>query len=106
MLFDKPVFADIYQAFEEFIGSSPWIVFKATFITSFIKAEFKKLGKDKPNPKIDQIENMKGQKIKGDRSFNNLSQHFKVQRDGRGALADSKALAVLYVGLVSEGAEI
>jgi hypothetical protein len=49
---------------------------------------------------------MKGQKLKGDRNFNNLSQHFKVQRDGRGALADSKALAILYVGLVAEGIEI
>ena len=104
-LSDKPLFADVSKAFDDFIGSSPLIIHNAEFDLGFLNAERDRLGFE-PIPMdraIDTVQ-MARRKFPGSQaSLDALCRRFQIDisdRDIHGALKDAKLLAEVYLELI------
>ena len=104
-LSDKPLFADVSKAFDDFIGSSPLIIHNAEFDLGFLNAERDRLGFE-PIPMdraIDTVQ-MARRKFPGSQaSLDALCRRFQIDisdRDVHGALKDAKLLAEVYLELI------
>lgn len=104
-LSDKPVFADVSEAFNEFLGDSPLIIHNADFDMGFINAERERLGLD-PLPRdqaVDTVQ-MARKKFPGAQaSLDALCRRFQIDNSDRelhGALKDARLLAEVYLELI------
>jgi len=104
-LSDKPLFADVSKAFDDFIGSSPLIIHNAEFDLGFLNAERDRLDFE-PIPMdraIDTVQ-MARRKFPGSQaSLDALCRRFQIDisdRDIHGALKDAKLLAEVYLELI------
>jgi DNA polymerase III subunit epsilon len=105
-LADKPLFADIAQAFFEFIKGAELVIHNAPFDVGFMDHEFAKLGPANPGKTADYCGVldtlvMARQKHPGQRnSLDALCQRYGVdnsKRDLHGALLDAEILADVYL---------
>lgn len=104
-LADKPLFAQIADAFLKFIGDAPLVIHNAAFDIRFINAELARAGRE-PIPfgrAIDTIEIAKT-KLPGARySLDELCRRFGIDLSARtkhGALLDAELTARLYLELI------
>ncbi len=104
-LADKPLFADVADAFLEFLGDAPLVIHNASFDIKFINAELNRTGR-KPIAlarAIDTIEIAK-RKVPGARySLDELCKRFGVDLSARtkhGALLDAQLTAEIYLELI------
>ena len=104
-LSDKPLFADIADAFLEFIGDDPLIIHNADFDMGFLNAELMAI--DRPaldmSRAIDTVR-MARRKFPGSpANLDALCRRFQIDNTGRelhGALKDSQLLAGVYLELI------
>ncbi len=101
---DKPVFADVAEAFLAFVGDAPLIAHNASFDMKFINAELRLCGRgDLAAHKVIDTLAMARQKFPGaPASLDALCRRFNVDnsnRDLHGALIDSELLAGVYLEL-------
>ena len=104
-LSDKPVFAAVCEAFDEFIGDSQLIIHNAEFDMGFLNAERERLD-FQPLPMdraIDTVQ-MARQKFSGSQAnLDALCRRFSIDNSDRslhGALKDAKLLAEAYLELI------
>jgi DNA polymerase-3 subunit epsilon len=102
-LADKPLFADMAEAFLEFIGDAQLVIHNATFDIGFLNAELARLDRPKlANPYVDTV-SMARRKFPGQRaSLDALCERFGIDNSSRtkhGALLDSELLAEVYLEL-------
>jgi DNA polymerase III subunit epsilon len=102
-LADKPLFADVAEAFLEFIGEAQLVIHNAQFDIGFLNAELDRVGKAKlANPYVDTV-SMARRKFPGQRaSLDALCERFGIDNSSRtkhGALLDSELLAEVYLEL-------
>ena len=101
----KDRFADIADAFLEFIGNAPLVIHNAEFDLRFLNAELARIGRDPIDEgrAVDTVL-IARQKFPGARaSLDALCQRFEIDlaaRDKHGALVDSHLLAAVYLELV------
>lgn len=102
---DKPLFAEIYTDFLEFVGDAPLVIHNAEFDIKFLNHELKTVGH--PGFKLkDAIDTLKIAREKFPGSPANLDalcRRFGVDNSGReyhGALLDSQLLAEVYLELL------
>ncbi|MBT3305142.1 MAG: DNA polymerase III subunit epsilon [Alphaproteobacteria bacterium] len=104
-LSDKPLFADVSAAFDEFIGDSPLIIHNAEFDMGFLNAERKRLGFD-PIPMVRAVDTvqMARRKFPGSQvNLDALCRRFSIDISDRalhGALKDARLLAEVYLELI------
>lgn len=101
---DKPVFAEVAEAFLAFVGDAPLIAHNADFDMKFINAELRACGRaDLSGHKVHDTLAMARQKFPGaPASLDALCRRFGVDnsnRDLHGALIDSELLAGVYLEL-------
>lgn len=101
---DKPVFAEVVEAFLAFVGEAPLIAHNASFDMKFINAELRACGRpDLSAHKVIDTLAMARQKYPGaPASLDALCRRFGVDnsnRDLHGALIDSELLAGVYLEL-------
>lgn len=98
---DKPVFADVFNAFSTFIGDSPIIAHNAPFDFGFLDAEMDRLNV----PRIDRArmvdtKAIANQQFPGEKAtLDSLCDRFGVDRSNRtlhGALLDAQILSDVY----------
>ena len=104
-LSDKPLYAAISDAFDDFIGDSPLIIHNADFDMGFLNAERERLGLE-PMPMtraIDTVQ-MARRKFSGSQvNLDALCRRFQIDnsdRDLHGALKDARLLAEVYLELI------
>ena len=102
---DKPVFADIAQAFVDFIGDAKLVIHNAAFDMKFLNAELGWLGR--PLLPMDQAVDtlaIARRKFPGSpASLDALCRRFGIDNSARtyhGALLDSEILAEVYLELI------
>ncbi|WP_272010179.1 DNA polymerase III subunit epsilon [Roseovarius sp. ZX-A-9] len=102
---DKPVFADIAQAFVDFIGDDKLVIHNASFDMKFINAELRWL--NRPALPMDQAIDtlaIARKKFPGSpASLDALCRRFGIDNTARtlhGALLDSEILAEVYLELI------
>ena len=105
ILKDKPVFADVAQAFVDFIGNSKLIIHNAAFDMKFLNAELGWL--NRPLLPMDQALDtlvIARRKFPGSpASLDALCRRFNIDNSNRtlhGALLDSEILAEVYLELI------
>ncbi len=104
-LSDKPVFAEISDAFDTFIGDSVLIIHNADFDLGFLNAEREKLGLEplSSDRTIDTVQ-MAREKFPGAQaSLDALCRRFQIDNSDRslhGALKDARLLAEVYLELI------
>lgn len=104
-LADKPVFADIAEDLDRFLGDAPLIIHNAAFDLGFLNAEFARL-KMAPLPAERAVctLTMARQKFPGAQaSLDALCRRFAVDNAARtlhGALLDAQLLAEVYLELI------
>ena len=104
-LSDKPLFADIADAFLEFIGDDPLIIHNADFDMGFLNAELTAIGKPALDMSraIDTVR-MARRKFPGSpANLDALCRRFQIDNTSRelhGALLDSQLLAGVYLELI------
>ncbi|MGA7711776.1 MAG: DNA polymerase III subunit epsilon [Rhizomicrobium sp.] len=104
-LADKPRFAEVAEAFLEFIGDAPLVIHNAGFDLKFLNAELAKLKKEALSTAraIDTIE-MAKIKLPGARySLDELCKRFGIDltvREKHGALLDAELTAQVYLELI------
>lgn len=107
-LADKPVFADIVDAFLEFCADAPFVIHNAAFDIGFLNAEFGRLGPAAP-PAIELsavVDTLLLARRKHPGAANNLDAlcaRYGVdttRRTKHGALLDAQILAEVYVELL------
>jgi len=105
LLRDKPVFADIAQAFVDFIGESKLVIHNAAFDMKFLNAELGWV--NRPLLPMDQALDTLGiarKKFPGSpASLDALCRRFGIDNSNRtlhGALLDSEILAEVYLELI------
>lgn len=103
-LADKPVFADIADAFLRFVGDAPLIAHNAAFDMKFINAELRACGRADlaAHPVIDTLALARKKFPGAPASLDALCRRFGVDnsnRDLHGALIDSELLAGVYLEL-------
>jgi DNA polymerase-3 subunit epsilon len=101
---DKPVFAEVAEAFLTFVGDAPLIAHNASFDMKFINAELRLCGRaDLAAHKVIDTLALARQKFPGaPASLDALCRRFGVDnsnRDLHGALIDSELLAGVYLEL-------
>lgn len=102
---DFPVFAELAEAFLEFIGDSPLVIHNARFDMAFLNAELGRLGRE-PLPStraIDTLALAQRRFPNAPASLDALCRRFGVDNSGRtkhGALLDSELLAEVYLHLL------
>ena len=104
-LADKPRFAEVAEAFLEFLGEAALVIHNASFDLKFVNAELERISR-KPLPAsraIDTIEIAKS-KIPGARySLDELCRRFGIDlsaREKHGALLDAELTAQVYLELI------
>ena len=102
---DYPVFAEVADAFLEFIGDDPLIIHNAAFDMGFLNAELVRMGKGKlDNDRAVDTLLMARKKFPGaQNNLDALCRRFGIDnshRDYHGALLDSELLAGVYVELI------
>lgn len=104
MVSGKPTFADIAQAFIDFVGNDKLVVHNAEFDRAFLDFEFFNIDLDwphlsKPELWIDTLAYFK-EKHPGERcSLDALCEHYEIQQPeftGSETLRDVKILGALY----------
>ena len=104
-LADKPVFADVVDEFQAFVGSDMMVIHNASFDVGFINAELKRLGRA-PYPMSQAVDTlaMARKKFPGAQAnLNALCRRFEIDnghRDLHGALIDADLLAEVYIELL------
>jgi DNA polymerase-3 subunit epsilon len=104
-LSDKPVFADIAQAFLDFVGDAKMIIHNASFDMRFINAELRWLERD-PLPMsqaLDTLEIARRRFPGAQNSLDALCRRYGIDNSARekhGALLDSELLAEVYLELI------
>lgn len=103
-LADKPVFAEIAEAFLEFIGDARLVIHNASFDMGFINAELKRLGHSglPPSRALDTLAMARERYPGAQASLDALCRRFDIdntQRTLHGALLDSELLAEVYLEL-------
>ena len=104
-LADKPLFADIADAFLEFLGSSPLVIHNAEFDLRFLNWELDQLGHAplEHERAVDTVR-LTRQKFPGaPASLDALCRRFAISNSARslhGALLDAQLLAEVYLELV------
>ena len=104
-LADKPRFAEVADAFLEFLGDAPLVIHNASFDLKFVNAELERISR-KPisaGRAIDTIEIAKS-KLPGARySLDELCKRFGIDltaREKHGALLDAELTAQVYLELI------
>jgi DNA polymerase III subunit epsilon len=102
---DKPVFADIAEAFITFIGDAPLVIHNASFDMAFINAELGYVGRDAiPFERVVDTLQIARQKFPmAQNSLDALCKRYGVDNSRRtkhGALLDSELLAEVYLELI------
>ena len=105
ILRNKPIFADIAQAFVDFIGDAKLVIHNAAFDMKFLNAELKRV--NRPLLPMDQSLDTLGiarKKFPGSpASLDALCRRFGINNSNRtlhGALLDSEILAEVYLELI------
>ncbi len=104
-LSDKPKFAEIADAFLEFVADDPLIIHNADFDMGFLNAELKACGKPglEMGRAVDTVR-MTRQKFPGaPASLDALCRRFQIDNSNRelhGALLDARLLAEVYLELI------
>jgi DNA polymerase-3 subunit epsilon len=104
-LAEKPIFSDILEAFDGFIGSSPLIIHNAEFDMSFLNWERKRLNLEliSMSRTIDTLM-LAREKFPGSQAnLDALCRRFQIDISDRslhGALKDAKLLAEVYLELI------
>jgi DNA polymerase-3 subunit epsilon len=102
---DKPVFAEIADAFLTFVGDAKLVIHNASFDMGFINMELRRLGKT-PLPTDQAIDTLDIARRKfpgAQASLDALCKRFGVDNSNRtlhGALLDSEILAEVYLELL------
>ena len=104
-LADKPVFADLAEAFLEFIGDAPLIIHNAPFDMGFINMEFTRMRMPviPMAQAVDTLMMARGKFPGGQNSLDALCRRFGIDNSNRelhGALLDSELLAEVYLELI------
>jgi DNA polymerase-3 subunit epsilon len=104
-LADKPKFAEIADAFLEFIGDAPLVAHNAEFDVKFLCAELKRLGKPEiPLHRATDTVQVARRKFPGSpASLDALCKRFGIDNSNRtlhGALLDAQLLAEVYLELL------
>lgn len=102
---DKPVFAQVAQAFAEFIGDAQLVIHNAAFDMKFLNAELKWAGLQAIpfDRAIDTLEIARKKFPGSPASLDALCRRFAIDNSGRtlhGALLDSEILAEVYLELI------
>ena len=100
-----PVFADIADAFLEFIGDADLVIHNASFDLGFINAELQRLGRASVENRraIDTVQIARGKYPGAQASLDALCRRFEIDLSARtkhGALLDAELLADVYLELV------
>lgn len=100
-----PVFADIADAFLEFIGDADLVIHNASFDLGFINAELQRLGRTSVENRraIDTVQIARGKYPGAQASLDALCRRFEIDLSARsrhGALLDAELLADVYLELV------
>ena len=104
-LSDKPVFADVAEAFLEFVDGAPLVIHNASFDMKFINAELNWVGRPSlpPEQSIDSLMLARKKHPMGPNSLDALCKRYGIDntmRDLHGALLDSELLAEVYLELI------
>ena len=104
-LSDKPLFADIADAFVEFIGDAVLVAHNASFDLNFLNHELSVLGKPTigMDRVIDTLALARRKHPGGQNSLDALCRRFGIDNSARtlhGALLDSEILADVYLELI------
>ena len=102
---DKPVFAEIADAFLAFVGDAKLVIHNASFDMGFLNAELRRLGKPPlpANQATDTLEIARRKFPGAQASLDALCRRFGVDNSNRtlhGALLDSEILAEVYLELL------
>ncbi len=100
-----PVFADIADAFLEFIGDADLVIHNASFDLGFINVELQRLGRASVENRrgIDTVQIARGKYPGAQASLDALCRRFEIDLSARtkhGALLDAELLADVYLELV------
>ncbi len=104
-LADKPLFAEVFEEFEEFIKDDVLIIHNASFDMKFLNAELKTISRPllKFDRVIDSLMLARKKHPAGPNSLDALCRRYKIDnsmRDIHGALLDSELLAGVYLELI------
>ena len=104
-LSSQPVFADIAEEFEAFIGDSTLVIHNAEFDLGFINAEREKISQPPiaPNRAIDTVSLARRKFPGAQANLDALCRRFKIDNSDRslhGALKDARLLAEVYLELI------
>jgi DNA polymerase III subunit epsilon len=104
-LADKPKFAEICDAFQEFIADARLIIHNAPFDVGFLNSEFAKLGRPplEPSRVVDTLTMARRKHPGASNSLDALCQRYGISnahRTRHGALLDSELLAEVYIELI------
>ena len=101
----QPVFADIAEEFEAFIGDSTLVIHNAEFDLGFINAEREKISQPPiaPDRAIDKVSLARRKFPGAQANLDALCRRFKIDNSDRsqhGALKDARLLAEVYLELI------
>ena len=104
-LADKPLFADVAEAFQAFLGDSPLVIHNASFDLGFINAEFGRLGYSPvtTDRAIDTVRLARKKFPGSPANLDALCRRFQVDisdRSVHGALKDARLLSEVYLELL------
>jgi len=104
-LSDKPLFADVADAFFDFIAESPLVIHNARFDIGFINAELGRIGRPglEIARAIDTVELARRKQPGAPANLDALCRRFGIDISGRekhGALLDAELLAEVYLELI------
>ena len=99
-----PVFADIVDAFVDFIGASPLVIHNAAFDMAFLNSELKRLNKPSipMSQSVDTVAMARKRFPGAPASLDALCRRFEIDNSARtrhGALLDAELLAEVYLEL-------
>jgi DNA polymerase-3 subunit epsilon len=100
-----PLFADVADAFLEFLGSAPLVIHNAPFDLGFLNAELARIGRDdlSGHPVVDTLVLARRKFPGAPASLDALCKRFRIDNSARirhGALLDAELLAEVYVELI------
>lgn len=104
-LADKPKFAEIADAFLEFIDGAVMIIHNASFDMGFLNAELEAMGRERlsENQVLDTLAIARAKHPTASNSLDALCRRYNVDNSSRekhGALLDSEILAEVYLELI------
>ncbi len=104
-LADKPVFADIAEAFLEFVAEDKLVIHNAAFDLGFLNAELERLGRSilTPARAVDTVALARRKYPGAPANLDALCRRFEIdnsERTKHGALLDAELLAEVYLELI------